>query len=244
MNHWQAFARAAVLLPLTMAGCNAVLGIEPAEEKAATAPVSVTTLPQVQRQCTTVTTSCSDCVKAKCADDLTSCLATKTCRGTISDYLQCLGKDCKDDDPKTNCAETVLSGTSDVQQVQGCLADPARCGVACAQSAVVTACELYCACMANNCSTYLADGSCMKTCTDLNSLADQDCRYRHCEFAAYGEASQLLHCPHAIGKPDICNVVPAPMHHVCLTAQESGYPCSKGTDCCSGKCNSSSSVCD
>jgi hypothetical protein len=178
-----------------------------------------------------VADGCSACLRSNCTAAMNNCLANVDCRRSLDAYAKCLPSSCVDDGD--HCAE----GISDVDLG---LCMKAKCSTPCGGGAAVSRCELYCACMKNDCPSQFAgplrgtDASCLSACGGLHER-DIDCRWKHCEFAG-ATNSTATHCPHATGENDVCNSVPKVDRHVCLTGTESGYPCMAASECCSGKC--------
>jgi hypothetical protein len=229
------WALALSLLP----ACTAVLGIHRADldDGGMSAPSGgfggSTMATGSKSKCETAAPSCSACLKASCPSDTTDCLESSDCRKSLNAYGECLHSDCEDEGQ--TCAEQKLSGgTQSSENIANCLF--ANCLNPCAKSAVVSKCELYCSCIQDLCSSGFTT---MQGCLDNCSAQDprsMDCRWVHCEYAAIDATT---HCPHALATNDVCKQALAPTAQTCLNGNESGFPCNKSADCCSGICQAS-----
>lgn len=233
-----------------LVGCNAVLGIDEAHLSDSSSGgggstinlgSKVTTLPS--KDCSAPNPDCAKCIAGSdCGDAKAACLADANCRVALNAYRVCLGAQCSDS--AGTCLSTLsayesqlhLSLLSFSQCVQG------ACGNTCKDTPLVPPCELYCGCMAPNCTTELAMrgtplANCQTAC-DEATVDDLTCRWTHCEIAATHPNGG--HCGHAIGEV-FCNAKTV-ITNTCSDKSQSSFACDTGDDCCSGKCNHN--VCD
>jgi hypothetical protein len=227
-------------MTLLLGGCNAVLGIEEAheggdQEEVSAAPGTRVTTPLVPA-CQDPSPTCAACMATDCAKlPKTECLGDQTCRLALNSYRVCLGSACQDSAGDCKQALTTAEGRSRATKmlsgVQGfaeCV--DGTCQSACKDSALVTSCELYCACMTANCK--VADAACVADCTSQKP-ADVLCRWTHCEMASADPTGD--HCNHAKGI-NFCQtntVYNAP----CKDRSQDTFACTNNGDCCSNICD-------
>jgi len=241
-----------------VAGCNAVLGIEPAELDDTIGAASLCPSQSHQTVPNTDCTPCSEDAQSQCK--VAECLADHECRKSLRAYRKCLGQACEDEGSACRGCATDKKAAALVAclQRQGCSA-----------AAPTTVCEEYCACMAQECPDTSPDGNsgidgCLAACEQgatvgwQTGLLDEKlaklwsgpqpswrpyCLWEHCELAGDGAHS---HCGHAIGRGDWCKDEPkedtsAPK---CAAGKSYGnYPCNVNDDCCSGECDPAQLAC-
>lgn len=251
-------AAVAVLLAgfQTIAGCNAVMGIEPAEHDetldAPSAPKDCNwPAAEPKADCATCDEGCS----SSCVEEIDACLADDLCRDSLKKYRKCVGKECRD--PSGKC-EACVSDNPLTKALAQCL-KPCGCSIA----QVATLCESYCSCMVSKCTTTLPGGS-MQACVDacdkgnapnigVPGAFDQPqrppdwltyCFWKHCEMA--GTATASRHCQHAIGdNPRVNCPEPEEAPQTALCEFPRGYapsPCNTDEDCC-GVCDDDTLIC-
>jgi hypothetical protein len=137
-----------------------------------------------------------------------------------------------------DCVEETLSGSTN-QQV-GALVDCMiqTCREDCEGSPLATMCELYCACMKDNCSSkpIAVDPNCVAAC-EAGATMDATiahCRKTHCEF--FDDDPIDDHCDHAVGIGR-CLDPPDPNEDCANDGILPDFPCQVGgPPCCSGIC--------
>jgi hypothetical protein len=239
------------------AACNAVLGIEEAELDPAalssggtggmsgsastggsstggtntTNRAPVTDPPAVG--CIEPSPACTSCFSTCTGFDRQRCLMNPTCRKALDDYRTCLGDGCTGGE---DCREKLSeSQDSDVQALVACLSSDA-CVTACDKSPLATMCELYCACMADNCtSNFATTADCMTACQTHANADITYCRKMHCEFLEYPNTSVTEHCEHAMGIGQCAGPITVPPGDCDLAFP--GFPCQSPADCCNPVCN-------
>jgi hypothetical protein len=248
-SHTLAFS-AAVLALHTVAACNAVLGIEPAELDDT---VGMALCPRQSHQAVPKTdcTPCSEDAQGQC--NVAACLADHDCRESLRSYRNCVGHACEDQgNACRGCATNKAA-----RELVDCLT--AR---GCSAAAPTSVCEEYCSCMIDECADTTPDGSmgfdgCLTACQQGASPSWQAglddpalaqlwtgaqpswrpyCLWEHCELAADGMHS---HCGHAVGRLQWC--VSEPKEDTtspsCAAGKKYGnYPCNKSDECCSKEC--------
>ncbi|HWA72189.1 MAG TPA: hypothetical protein VG937_07645 [Polyangiaceae bacterium] len=232
------FTLAAVLC---LPACNAIMGIEPAELRGTggagqggagqggssnlgTGGAVVTPV---------VNTPCGLCLTAKCKEPMDACLAQTDCRAQLSRVTNCLAADPSD----SGCIEKLAQGELFDCIVGNCSSVD---NSVCAGSALISTCELYCACMSTQCSAYPLEGDCIGACSKLGE-AKASCRLTHCQVASGVKLE--THCNHAraLG-PDPCgpvNVAEPCTAGINLSGSPRGGGCNVNKDCCFDDCNSS-----
>jgi hypothetical protein len=227
---------------LLSAGCTSVLGMERAEldsdgGSGTGGGGTGNVLPPIVypiSACDEPLPECASCLNGR-GNALDECLLSKTCRKALYDYRSCTADRCGSFNGE--CAQKYLAGSgAEANAVAGLLTD--SCFDACLGTAVAPMCQLYCACMGQNCPGRLSD--CMADCTAQASLDNVYCRWMHCEFAT---PDNLQHCEHATGRLGFC---PRPSAgNQCDHLVYSGFPCAADAECCSGTCGGApSGVCD
>lgn len=226
-----------------IAGCNAVLGIEPAELD------DTVGLSQCHWPPADPTIDCHDDACEACADtcDVEGCFGDLECRKKLRDYRKCVGDSC--DDKKSQC--------------RGCLSDNAKAAAllscmdqkcpSCGPAQSATLCESYCSCMDQKCREDEIGGSyatCLQACSsDPSKFGDWQtfCRWDHCERAKV--PNDKFHCHHAADLSASSSCMTPPM--VDETTATCKYPliysgaaCNGSTECCSKSCNPDRGVCD
>lgn len=258
-SHTLAFG-AAVLGLYTVVGCNAVLGIEPAELDTAPEPLTCQwSAPNPGVECS----GCNEaCVSNKCKLD--ECLNDKDCRFALFNFRSCVGAACTDAKGECSC---ILTENKQATEVATCLK---ACGSNCTLAAANTLCQGYCACMHQQCPTNepngASQGGCLEACmaglpagapalplTDpavaamwkqAPSAPQVGCLWYHCLAAE--EPNDGLHCDHALNRGGICTnpPVPDPTDGLCdFPQRHANAPCNDRSQCCSGVCNGQN-VCD
>ncbi len=259
-SHTLAFA-AAVFALHAVAGCNAVLGIEPAElDTAAEALTCQWAAPNPGIECT----GCDEtCVSNRCK--INECLIDEECRFALFNFRACVGTACTDAKGECSC---ILAPNKQATELNTCLN---RCGPSCTVAAANTLCQGYCACMHQQCPTNEPNGNtqggCLEACMlglpagapALPLLSDPavaamwkqaptepqvGCLWYHCVAAE--QQNDHLHCDHAINRFGICTnpPVPDPRDGLCDYPQRhANAPCNDRSQCCSGVCNGQN-VCD
>jgi hypothetical protein len=226
----QRLGSSACLLAI-LAGCNSVLGIEEATlDPGSATPRADKGKPQIKP-----TLSCdeptSDCKLCRESCDLESCLGDNDCRDGLFNYRSCLGGDCTDDEFPA-CLETFAGSASNSSTFPNCVLG--NCAEACEGKPLVSTCELYCACLSQNCEEDHASlQNCLQQCKDANNPALYGCRLVHCQYVPkYGQA----HCAHAMGD-GMCEEMPlkAPAFD-CEDRRISGWTCERNDECCSESC--------
>ncbi len=224
-----------------LSGCTAVLGIHSAElvddtggwgtGSGTTSSTGTGNASNNDDSCGTAPApDCSNCLAMTCKSALDACLTKADCRSALNDYAKCLDKDCVD---TMSCAEAIGAVN---QSLMTCIAG--ACSSKCGNSRVVSRCEIYCGCMQNICPSQFGSplggslANCMNACGTLTDH-DADCRSNHCEFAALSTDS-ARHCDHAVGGSGLCTPQHAP--NACFGKKETGFPCSKSSECCSSSC--------
>jgi hypothetical protein len=251
---------AALLAALyTVAGCNAVLGIEQAELEQTSAPVLSCDWPIADPTVDCPPGTCDDQCHTHC--DVGACLADQGCRQALQRYRKCAGDACKDDGVR--CGSCV-SKSPLATELSACLSKDYRLPV----TAAASLCESYCACMHDRCSdnALLLDvdmpdtTSCIEACSKGGSLdpkaygfwkkgkplpSEIYCLWTHCEAAA--QTNDKFHCEHALGQ-DFANKCP-PKQLIDPNAASCEYPkgygnapCNSDDDCC-GTCRTGQGVC-
>ncbi len=240
-----------------VAGCNSVLGIEPAELGETSEPLSCNWLP------TSINNDCPTCDEY-CAKDckVEECLNDPECRNGFWEYRKCVGDGCTDSDGQCGgCISKNARGA----QVAKCLKGCGNCDVAGAASL----CQGYCACMHAQCSDNEpnagGEGGCLTACMRGISglvlpLPDPKvsalwqtapaswqigCFWKHCETALH--PNDDFHCNHAIGDQIdlVCQKPTPPPPGATLCEYPKGYgnaPCNTDKDCCA-TCNSTLGIC-
>jgi hypothetical protein len=245
MRRFSAAVIGASLAVWQLAGCNVVLGIEPAEVDAASGKGGAGgtggkgtggsstagtgnpgNYPFVAKE-----PACTGCMM-NCSTELAACVSNIECRYKLNQYTTCLAKNPSD---AVTCKEQLPL------DLQNCLG--ANCDAECTGSALVSRCELYCECLTEVCPDFPV-GDCVASCPDQLSPAKQDCVFLHCQVAGgTGLAAGVreTHCKHATLAPgfDVC---PASVT-TCIAGRPSKFACTLGGDCCSGMCDVSG-VCD
>jgi hypothetical protein len=177
--------------------------------------------------------ACTSCFSSCPTFDQQRCLMNPTCRKALDGYRTCLGDLCTGGE---RCRED-LSGSSDpdVQELVACLSSDA-CAEPCETSTLIGMCELYCACMVDNCSAKYANVSaCLSACQTLNNPDLTYCRKMHCEFLEYPNTNVAEHCEHAMGIGQCESPIVVPPGD-CKKAYP-GFPCQFDADCCVPPCN-------
>jgi hypothetical protein len=180
---------------------------------------------------------CAACLTTCTSFDLAACLDDKVCRNAVDDYRACLGNLC---DQQENCREELFAVSDPlVDSLVMCLAD--SCLTPCEGSTLVRMCELYCACMKDNCPTkpIAMAADCVSSCLADPATADGNiayCRKYHCEFIDTTGANPATHCEHAVGQLEECESPIAPMPQCDGDEVISGFPCLEDAECCSGVC--------
>jgi hypothetical protein len=255
-SHTLAFG-AAVLALHTVAACNAVLGIEPAE--LGETKEALTCAWPIQDP----TKDCKACEACATRCNIGDCLADQSCRKGLWNFKKCAGDSCSDSGQHClGCAD----GNPMADETAKCLAS-CDCNLA----GAVTICEGYCACMNDRCPTNEPGGSqdaCLTACISGQSglqlpvhkpdpavaalwqnpldPSTAYCFWQHCERGS--EINDPAHCDHAIGSSQK-SVCPAPADRspsttVCPYPKAYGNaPCNKDADCCSERCDLSLKVC-
>jgi hypothetical protein len=231
-------------------GCNSVLGIDEAHLNEASSGGSssnaggstrVTAPPA--KNCFEPTKACSDCLATQdCTDAKNACLASASCRAGLNTYRGCLGTQCADPDGKCLADFSALESRLNPGSIGLAACVQNTCATECKGMPLVNLCELYCSCMAPNCTGELALAGtplndCMTMCAAVTP-ADTTCRWTHCEIAP--AHPNMGHCGHAVGQL-VCNATTT-ISHTCQGKSQSSYACDTGDDCCSGKCNHN--ICD
>lgn len=230
---------------LLSTGCTSVLGMERAEldtdagsGNGGTAGTGSALPPTVYpiSACDVPAPDCPSCLNGS-GNELTRCLASKTCRKALYDYRSCTGNHCTEFNAA--CADRYLGqGDDDARVLDTLLTD--TCADQCLGTAVASMCELYCACMGQNCPGRLSD--CMAQCAAVGDLDNVYCRWMHCEFAT---PENPQHCQHAVGEMGFCPRTSSRPDSTCTNRVHSGFPCTAPADCCSGTCGGApSGVCD
>ena len=239
----------------TVAGCNAVLGIEPAElTDGSEQKLCQWTAPNPAVECT----GCDEaCVNNRCKLD--ECLNDKDCRFSLFNFRGCVGTACTD--AKGNCS-CILDENKQAAEVATCLKD---CGSNCNLAAANTLCQGYCSCMKKQCPINEpnggTDGGCLEAClaglpanapplplaSDAAGVAmwqqapsaeQVGCLWYHCVAAE--PPNDHLHCDHAINRFGLCSNPPKPnvTEGLCNYPQRhANAPCNDRSQCCSGVCN-------
>lgn len=172
---------------------------------------------------------CETCLRG-CGGAVQACTSDGDCRTELSTYAFCLGRQCSRS--QEDCIFEL-----DPPDLRECVSE---CAVACARTALVSLCELHCACMADVCMSEGVE-DCMATCR--NAPAElMACRYNHCDFASHQvDTARTLHCRHASNALPACasyEEVPLDDRTTCLDRQESLWACNVSSDCCSDDCRS------
>lgn len=245
-----ALALTSTLAALALAGCNAVLGIDEAHlsdlgtgggDPTVKLNSKVATL--ASEDCSAPSADCAKCIASSdCADAKAACLADANCRVALNAYRVCLGSQCSDSDGKCLSALSTYESQLHLGLLPFSQCVQATCGDKCKDTPLVPSCELYCGCMAPNCTSELAARGtplmdCQAACGQA-TVDDLTCRWTHCEIAA--THMNAGHCGHAIGEV-FCNAKTV-ITSTCSNKSQSTYACDTGEDCCSGKCNHN--VCD
>ena len=245
------FALIGSLTASALVGCNTVLGIDEAHLNdsgtgggGSTVNLSskVATLPS--KDCAAPSANCAKCIDdaSDCLEAKTACLADASCRVALNAYRVCLGAQCSD--PAGTCLSALSAYESQLHltliSFSQCV--QAQCRDTCKEMPLVPPCELYCGCMAPNCTSELAARGtplvdCPSACAQA-TVEDLTCRWTHCEIA--GSHVNAGHCAHAIGEV-FCNAKTV-ITSTCSEKSQSSFACDTGNDCCSGKCNHN--VCD
>jgi len=176
---------------------------------------------------------CAECLSSCGAFDKNACLANPTCRKALDSYRSCLGDGCTGGE---GCRERLSAiADADVERLVGCLSTD-FCVSNCGSSPVVTMCELYCACMADNCSAQFASPSeCLTKCQAAGRSDLTYCQKMHCEFLELPNTDATVHCEHAMGIGQCTAPIVVPPGD-CKMAYP-GFPCKVATDCCSMDCS-------
>jgi len=235
---------------IAFVGCNAVLGIDEAhltqgsgKGGGATFNGTSKASPPAAKDCEGPSSACRECIdNSDCAEARATCLADARCRVGLNRYRVCLGAQCND--ASGSCLadfQALEAGLNLGSLLSFSACVDGQCHDQCKNMPLAQPCDLYCGCMAPNCTTELAArgtplGDCATACA--NAVHDLTCRWTHCEMAGAHPGEQ--HCGHAIGEGQ-CNAK-VTIAHSCPDKSQSSYACDSGDDCCSGKCNHN--VCD
>jgi hypothetical protein len=242
-------AVALALSSFSLIGCNAVLGIDEAHladsgtggGSSINLSSKVTTRPG--KDCSAPSAACASCIEASdCADAKAACLADAACRVALNAYRVCLGSQCSDAGGACLSTFSTYEAQLHLALIPFSTCVQEQCRDQCKDMPLVPPCELYCGCMAPNCTTELAARGtplvdCQSAC-DAATVDDLTCRWTHCEIAA--THPNQGHCGHAIGEV-FCNAKTV-VSSTCSDKSQSSYACDTGDDCCSSKCNHN--VCD
>jgi hypothetical protein len=224
-------------------GCEAALDLQRAQPT--WSPEAGVPLPVELTSCEVVDGACP-CIM-RCGPERTACLRDADCRKAAKRHASCLGADCRDEATRAGPApcgesELALSEGPAVEALNDCVTK-ANCNFEACHSALISQCEQYCYCMADDARCKGTPQSpwtgsddqvrtrCMSDCMNLPPEV-RSCRTAHCEFARSKELS--MHCRHAVGAKgeDPCaNAAPIPE---CTSKASSAYPCHHTADCCDG----------
>jgi hypothetical protein len=219
--------KASCLVFALLVGCNSVLGIEEATLDPGSA--SSSKKPQVppKLNCDEPKVDCKTC-RDNC--EIQSCLEDNTCRDALFDYRSCLGSTCFDEEAP-GCMAAFETAVPDLAGpfltcIRGCAED-------CDDSPLVSTCELYCACLSDNCPQDFEElQNCVQTCKDDNDLTVYGCRLVHCQYAPeFGP----VHCEHAMGE-GLCEKGSAAPTNDCEDKRISTWTCERNDECCSDSC--------
>jgi hypothetical protein len=188
--------------------------------------------------CTAANPECTTCIENTqgCVQETNACLGDPDCRKTFDRYRYCLTKTCDAQD----CIESLYGEISIIPQciIQSCKAK-------CTAVPVESACQLYCACMADNCQSRFQDGTfksmddCVASCEKLPQDV-QTCRRTHCEIA--GDFPTEQHCFHATGSM-FCAATDMMRPTTCTDKSLNSFACKVDAECCSGNCNQDTRAC-
>jgi hypothetical protein len=230
----------------SLSACNSVLGIEeaaprangasgaPAGSAGGTGISTYVQPPNTGNVCTKpVSGDCSTCIAKNCsASELSTTLANPDSRAALGKYSICLGAACSSQD--TCFEDQLLVAPAPVFKCGG------NCISACATTPVFSTCQLYCACMAQNCVSEDAgfanpdQTDCVTRCEAWPAEV-QTCRWSHCEVAPLDPAT---HCQHADGKLISCGATtPIVRPDSCKTLSLPGFGCNGNGDCCNNDCS-------
>jgi hypothetical protein len=223
-------------------GCNAALGIEEASLRADGTGGGNTSTGGVIRyagsdSCKADNGACSVCIATACraSGGESLCLGNHDCRGAMDLYAQCLGKGCVEGD----CLEQLLADPK-----LGCFSN---CAADCQKKPIYSACQLYCGCLAANCSStdfgpsakYADQAACLADCATLPPELIT-CRRTHCEIAGL-VPSEPQHCDHAVGNGFCVASTALPVRDESPTGCQkslNSFACLADSECCSDHCDS------
>ena len=237
------FARALIAFGgafgLLLGGCNAVLGIDEARPREGGGPATGRLAVPV-KSCNAPLPACGTCATSgdQCGPVVAACLDLQECREAVNQYRACLGSKCSDDAEGTCFAELEAGVAGDVAQ---CIAG--ECGSCVGKSPLVDMCDLYCACMEQECETVLQSegkltwqpgnpASCRQICLTLNDLPSTHCRWTHCEIKKLTGSPR--HCGHAVSEQNCPTAISVAAQ--CTDRSLTGWACGGNQDCCSNNC--------
>jgi hypothetical protein len=264
------------LLVFAVAGCNSVLGIEeasldPTAGGFTTSGAGGTTqtggaVPEGYALCDEPEPKCSACLRGQ--PGLAECLADGDCRVTLNTYRAKLGPGCVDEGQAAfEALDEPIMGTPRYNLAR---AITGACAADCATGSLASICELYCACMAENCVTYddpprtgdlieppvYDPALCMSDCMEMSPEV-VGCRFGHCQANGYHAKTLPLyndagvprsidmHCEHAIGGHGICPRTLA-LYSTCQNPngglQRDSW-CDDSSQCCSQSCETEMQRC-
>jgi hypothetical protein len=222
-----------------LGACNAVLGMEEAELDQQTAALSCE---RIKRD------PIADCAKDTCESCLTSCqdvdvklqecLDSADCRKALMQYRTCSGDRCERKSACAGCLEA--AGQPTAIRLGRCYE---QCGGDCGPADIASLCDVYCACMHNQCSDN-EPLDCVNACKIRQEQQPgieewrTYCFWYHCEAAQ--SPNDGRHCLHAVGELGRCGDADFPTGEstdVCNwpKAFKNGA-CNTNDDCCSGLC--------
>jgi hypothetical protein len=248
-----------------VAGCNSVLGIEPAELGETTQALECQWYEPNPVDCPACDEGCAGICKVD------ECLKDEECRVTLFRQRKCVGAACTDS--KGECGGCT-SDNPMAATIEKCLKD--KCG-GCGLAGSFTLCEGYCACMHQQCPANEPNGKaaddtgCLTACMHgmptgvslplagagnaevaaawLPNQAPPDwqigCFWYHCGAATSKDDG--FHCDHAIGIGGGCAKKQVPDPHATLCDYPKGYknaPCNGPGECCSGSCRADQGLCE
>ncbi len=246
MRATSAFVLGTLLVATPLVGCNAAMGIEPAEVyesggKSATGGTggtgtagggssgqgSTQPYPFVAKE-----DACTSCMATGCASVLDACFPDLACRSQLDQHTVCLAR-----------GQATASGCTEELPPELGLCLVSKCDTPCAESALASRCELHCACLATECTDVSPMADCVARCESLLP-AKQACLFLHCQVSGMTTLSasvRATHCKHARRDPgfDVCPDAPEP----CTSGDPSGAPCTGGDTCCTRSCTVSG-VCE
>lgn len=208
-----------LLLVQQVAGCNAVLGIEPAELDQ---QVSCQQEVIISSSECAPSDSCEECLGTCTDGEIAGCHADSECRKGLVAYHRCLPDDCAGSKSCSSCLQRSPRG-------EGCLA---RCADACRGSETYSLCNVYCSCMMRNCASSPEVANCVATCPSKLQWR-LPCLISHCELAP--KDPTIPHCAHATDTDSQCPGTPDVLDPNC-TKTRAGEACTTDAECCSGFC--------